>query len=91
MLIKVPSLHMGFPGGSVGKESACNAGDPSSIPVSGRSTGEGEGICPRVHSLCCVCYRFCQMHDDAYPPFWYHIEYLTALKIPCAPSVYPFL
>ena len=28
---------------SVGKESACNAGDPSSIPGSGRSSGEGIG------------------------------------------------
>ena len=28
---------------SVGKESACNAGDPSSIPESGRSAGEGIG------------------------------------------------
>ena len=33
----------GFPGSSVGKESACNAGDPGSIPGSGRSTGEGIG------------------------------------------------
>ena len=32
---------MGFPGNSVGKESACNAGNPSSIPGSGRSPGEG--------------------------------------------------
>ena len=31
----------GFPDGSVGKESACNAGDPSSIPRLGRSTEEG--------------------------------------------------
>ena len=30
-------------GGSVGKESACSAGDPGSIPVSGRSPGEGNG------------------------------------------------
>ena len=30
-----------FPGGSVGKESACNAGDPSSIPGLGRSPGKG--------------------------------------------------
>ena len=30
----------GFPDSLVGKESACNAGDPSSIPVSGTSTGE---------------------------------------------------
>ena len=32
---------MGFPGGSDAKESACNAGDPGSIPESGRSLGEG--------------------------------------------------
>ena len=31
----------GFPDSSVGKESTCNAGDPSSIPGSGRSTGQG--------------------------------------------------
>ena len=34
---------MGFPGGSDSKESACNAGDPSSIPGLGRSPGEGNG------------------------------------------------
>ena len=34
---------MGSPGSSVGKESACNAGDPSSIPGSERSSGEGIG------------------------------------------------
>ena len=33
----------GFLGSSAGKESACNAGDPSLIPGSGRSTGEGTG------------------------------------------------
>ena len=32
-----------FPGSSVGKESACNAGDPGSIPGLGRSAGEGIG------------------------------------------------
>ena len=32
-----------FPGSSVDKESACNLGDPSSIPGSGRATGEGIG------------------------------------------------
>ena len=32
-----------FPGNSAGKESACNAGDLSSIPASGRSPGEGIG------------------------------------------------
>ena len=34
---------MGFPGGSNSKESACNAGDPGSIPGSGRSPEEGNG------------------------------------------------
>ena len=33
--------HSGFPDSAVGKESACNAGDPGSIPGSGRSLGEG--------------------------------------------------
>ena len=36
-------LRRGFPGGSAGKESACNAGDPGLIPGSGRSPGEGKG------------------------------------------------
>ena len=34
---------MGFPGGSDGKASACDAGDPGSIPGSGRSPGKGNG------------------------------------------------
>ena len=34
---------MGFPHSSIGKESACNAGDPGSIPGSGKSPGEGNG------------------------------------------------
>ena len=33
----------GFPGGSDGKESACNAGDQGLVPGSGRSPGEGNG------------------------------------------------
>ena len=43
-------LHpLGFPGGSDRKESAYNAGDPGSIPGSGRSPGEGNGY-PFQHS-----------------------------------------
>ena len=34
-------LSQGFPGISDGRESACNAGDPGSIPESGRSPGMG--------------------------------------------------
>ena len=33
-----------FPGGSDGKETTCSAGDPGSIPGSGRSVGEGNGL-----------------------------------------------
>ena len=36
-------MAVGFPGDSDGKESACSAGDPGSIPGSGRSPGEGNG------------------------------------------------
>ena len=44
--IKIP----GFPGGSDGKESACEVGDPGSIPGSERSLGEGNG-----YPLQCSC------------------------------------
>ena len=37
------SVNKGFPGGSDGKESACNMGDPSLIPGSGTSPGKGNG------------------------------------------------
>ena len=37
---------VGFPGGSDGKESACNAGDLGSIPGLGRSPGEVNGLTP---------------------------------------------
>ena len=40
---------MGFPGSSAGKGSACNAGDPSSIPGSGKSPEEVLG-CPPQYS-----------------------------------------
>ena len=36
-------LYLGFPGGSAGKESACNVGDLGLIPGLGRSPGEGKG------------------------------------------------
>jgi len=39
----------GFPDSSVGKESACNGGNPASIPGLGRSAGEGIG-CPLQYS-----------------------------------------
>ena len=42
-------MQIDFPGGSHGKESVCSAVDPGSIPMSGRSPGEGNGN-PLQHS-----------------------------------------
>ena len=39
----INTIEWGFPGGSEVKASARNAGDPGSIPGSGRSPGEGNG------------------------------------------------
>ena len=36
-------VFLGFPGGSAGRESACNAGDLGLIPELGRSPGKGNG------------------------------------------------
>ena len=44
--VGVDVIHRGFPGGSDGKAPACDAGDPGSIPGSGRSPGEGNGNAP---------------------------------------------
>ena len=40
-----------FPGGSDGKASACNVGDPGSISGLGRSPGEGNG---NLLQYCCL-------------------------------------
>ena len=42
-VVKNLPINIGFPDSSVGKESACNAGDPGLIPGLGRSPGEGIG------------------------------------------------
>ena len=42
-VILVQPVSLGFPGGSDGKESTCNSGNPGSIPGLGRSPGEGNG------------------------------------------------
>ena len=44
-------VFLGFPSGSAGKESACNAGDLGSIPGFGRSPGEGKGYPLQYTSL----------------------------------------
>ena len=42
-LVPEYTANQGFPGGSEGKESACNAGDAGLIPGLGRSPGGGHG------------------------------------------------
>ena len=50
-----------FPGGSVGKESACNAGDLGLIPGLGGSPGEGDDYplqyCGLENSMDCIAHR----------------------------------
>ena len=46
----LPSSYKNFPDGSESKESSGNSRDPSSIPWSGRSTGEGNGYYPLQYS-----------------------------------------
>ena len=45
------ALMCGFPGGSDGKQSACDAGDLGSIPELGRTPGEGNGYPPQYSCL----------------------------------------
>ena len=42
-ILKMQRTGKGFPGGSDGKVSDCNARDLGSVPESGRSPGEGNG------------------------------------------------
>ena len=54
-------MFLGFPVGSVGKESICNAGDLGLIPESGRSAGERKGYPLQysglVNSKDCIVHR----------------------------------
>ena len=49
-MLLIPVL-LGFPGGSSGKESACNVGDLGLIPGLGRSPGKGKGYPLQYSSL----------------------------------------
>ena len=50
-LTSMQSTSWGFPHSSVGKESTCNAEDPSLIPGLGRSAEEGIGYSPQCKML----------------------------------------
>ena len=49
IISRIYDIMQGFPDSSVGKDSACNAGDPGLIPGAGRAPGEGKG-CPLQYS-----------------------------------------
>ena len=60
------ALAMGFPDSSVGRESACNAGDLGSIPGLGRSPGEGKGYALQYscleNSMDCIVHGVAKSH-----------------------------
>ena len=86
----------GFPGGSAGKESACDAGDLRSIPGSGRSPGEGNSY-PLQYSCLensmdrgawratvpGVTKKETQLSDFHFPLFIQRLLFISKLKFTC--------
>ena len=71
------SLFVGFPGGSDGKESVCNAGGLGLIPWLGRSHGEGKGYPLQYfgpeNSMDCIVHRVAKSWtrlSDFHFPWW---------------------
>ena len=71
-------LILDFPGGSDGKASAYNAGDPGSIPASGRSPGERKGN-PLQYS-CLEATVLCSKFRTGLVSFFFHI---LVYPLPC--------
>ena len=71
-------LHQGFPCGSAGKESSCNAGDLGSIPGLGRSPEEGKGY-PLQYS-CLENYMDCIVHGVTKSRTWLNNFHLRKSK-----------
>ena len=69
--------YLGYPFSSVGKESACNAGDLGLIPGLGRSPGEGNGN-PLQYCCCCCCLVASVVSDSV----WTHRQQPTRLPCP---------
>ena len=69
-----PKTFLGFPGGSHGKESTCNAGDTGSIPGSRRSPGEGKGY-PLQYS--CLENSMDRKHSYSFLPWLKSAFFLT--------------
>ena len=82
-----------FPHSSVGKESACNAGDPGSIPGVGRSPGEGKGYPLQYSGLENSLASICVVHGVA--KSWtrlsnFHILQVDWTEPPGTPEVFIF-
>ena len=74
-----------LPDSSVGKESACNAEDPGSIPGSGRSTGEGKGYLPEYSGL--ENFMDCIVHGVANSDTTEWLTYFTYINIYSLPNM----
>ena len=76
-------VFLGFPGGSAGKESACNVEDLGSIPGLGRSPGEGKGYPLQYsgleNSMDCVVYGVAKSRAQL-SDFHFHFQYVKKLK-----------
>ena len=79
-----------FPRSSLGKESACNAGDLGSIPVLGRSPGEGNGYPLQYYGMENSIERKvweATVHgvteSDNSPTFTSHNHFTSGLKVAC--------
>ena len=72
-----------FPDSSVGKESACNAGDPSLIPGLRRPPGEGKGYplqyCGLDNSMDCIVHRVTKSQTHLSNFHSYHKMIITGL------------
>ena len=77
---------MVLPGGLDGKESACNAGNPGSIPGSGRSPGKGNGNLLRYELI-----TLTKFETRNLGPFLPHINFTEKKKKFRAMVSYPWL
>ena len=72
-------VFLGFPCGSAGKESSCNAGDLGSIPGLGISHGEGKGY-PLQYSGLENSSVLCCRESDRLSDFHFHFSSLERIK-----------
>ena len=75
-------MVLGFPGGSAGKESACDAGDLGSIPGLGKSPAEGKGHLLQYSGL--EKYTDCMIHGVAKSWTWlrdFHFQILKSINL----------